>query len=293
MDTVVVAHTATARRVYLDAHAAAADRIIPVNRIKPHTCFKGPIESGLHEDGRGRVRQAAGRRPGPLLRPGRDARPPARRHRRAARRPGGCSAASARSSRPPATSSRVDALTADEVGGDRRARAHRVRPGARAGTAVRRDRRARSSSAAARTSPAPRSTPTSPGDSGCRASPTPSHRVVSARSCCSASPRSAPATCSASVSPTSSRRRWPTRSTGRRRTSTASRPAAAGVRRARLPMVLPDEESCIKAALSMCGKAFDEPKRVVRITSTLHLTRCWVSDALLGELPAAARVVSS
>jgi len=48
-----------------------------------------------------------------------------------------------------------------------------------------------------------------------------------------------------------------------------------------MPMVLPDEEACIKAALSMCGRGIDEPKRVVRITSTLHLTRCWVSDALL------------
>ena len=46
-------------------------------------------------------------------------------------------------------------------------------------------------------------------------------------------------------------------------------------------MVLPDEESCIKAALSMCGRGVDESKRVVRITSTLHLTQCWVSDALL------------
>ena len=65
------------------------------------------------------------------------------------------------------------------------------------------------------------------------------------------------------------------------------------MRRARLPMVLPDEESCIRAALSTCGKGFDEPKRVVRITSTLHLTRCWVSDALLADLPAAARIVPS
>ena len=47
----------------------------------------------------------------------------------------------------------------------------------------------------------------------------------------------------------------------------------AGLRRSRLPMVLPDEESCIKAALSMCGVAIDRPKRVVRIDSTLHLTR--------------------
>ncbi|MCB0980244.1 MAG: hypothetical protein KDB17_06275, partial [Ilumatobacter sp.] len=29
----------------------------------------------------------------------------------------------------------------------------------------------------------------------------------------------------------------------------------AGVRRARMPMVLPTEKDCIKAALSMCGRA--------------------------------------
>ena len=63
----------------------------------------------------------------------------------------------------------------------------------------------------------------------------------------------------------------------------------SGVRRARMPMVLPDEDACVRAALSMCGRAIDEPKRVVRIRSTLHLTTCWVSDALLGELPPGAR----
>ena len=63
----------------------------------------------------------------------------------------------------------------------------------------------------------------------------------------------------------------------------------AGLRRSRLPMVLPTLDDCVRAALTMCGRAFDEPKRVVRIRSTLHLTRCWVSDPLLAELPAGAR----
>jgi len=45
--------------------------------------------------------------------------------------------------------------------------------------------------------------------------------------------------------------------------------------------VLPDDESCIKAALTMCGRGPEESKRVVRVKSTLHLTKCWVSDALL------------
>ena len=55
----------------------------------------------------------------------------------------------------------------------------------------------------------------------------------------------------------------------------------AGMRRARMPMVLPGEQSCIRAAISMCGRDASEPKRVVRIRSTLHLTECSVSDALL------------
>ncbi len=65
----------------------------------------------------------------------------------------------------------------------------------------------------------------------------------------------------------------------------------AGVRRSRMPMVLPTELDCIKAALSMCGRGLDQPKRVVRITDTLHPTRCWVSEALLAELPEGSRRV--
>ncbi len=66
----------------------------------------------------------------------------------------------------------------------------------------------------------------------------------------------------------------------------------SGVRRSRMPMVLRDEESCVKAALSMCGRGVTEPKRVVRIRSTLHMTTCWVSDELLKTLPEGARIVT-
>jgi hypothetical protein len=58
-----------------------------------------------------------------------------------------------------------------------------------------------------------------------------------------------------------------------------------------MPMVLPDEDACVRAALQMCGTGFDRPKRVVRIRSTLHLTRCWVSDAVLADLPPTVRRV--
>jgi len=59
-----------------------------------------------------------------------------------------------------------------------------------------------------------------------------------------------------------------------------------------MPMVLPTEDDCIKAALSMCGRGVGEHKRVVRIRSTLHLTRCWVSEPLLAQLPAGAQIIS-
>jgi hypothetical protein len=64
----------------------------------------------------------------------------------------------------------------------------------------------------------------------------------------------------------------------------------SGMRRARMPMVLPTEDDAVRAALTMCGKAFDADKKVVRIASTLHLTRMWVSENLLPELPAGSVV---
>lgn len=48
MDVVKVGETADRGvSVYADAHAVAADAIVPVNRVKPHTDYDGPVESGL------------------------------------------------------------------------------------------------------------------------------------------------------------------------------------------------------------------------------------------------------
>lgn len=46
-DTVVIGKTADGLPVQIDAYAAEADGIIIMNRIKPHTAFMGPYESGL------------------------------------------------------------------------------------------------------------------------------------------------------------------------------------------------------------------------------------------------------
>ncbi|GAD52854.1 LOW QUALITY PROTEIN: iron-sulfur cluster binding protein [Halarchaeum acidiphilum MH1-52-1] len=48
METVVIGETAERDiPVHVDANAAGADAIVPINRIKPHTDFQGDVESGL------------------------------------------------------------------------------------------------------------------------------------------------------------------------------------------------------------------------------------------------------
>jgi len=47
MDTVELGRLPSGARVYFDALAAQADATIVVNRVKAHTAFRGPIESGL------------------------------------------------------------------------------------------------------------------------------------------------------------------------------------------------------------------------------------------------------
>jgi len=47
MDTVVLGKTKHGLTVYLDKNAAGADAIIALNRVKPHTNFRGEWESGL------------------------------------------------------------------------------------------------------------------------------------------------------------------------------------------------------------------------------------------------------
>lgn len=47
MATVEIGRAADGKPVCIDRNAANADHIIVINRIKPHTCFHGPYESGL------------------------------------------------------------------------------------------------------------------------------------------------------------------------------------------------------------------------------------------------------
>jgi hypothetical protein len=47
MDTVIVGHLGDATPVHMDRHAAEADAIVVINRVKPHTAFRGATESGI------------------------------------------------------------------------------------------------------------------------------------------------------------------------------------------------------------------------------------------------------
>ena len=133
----------TGGRLYLDAHAAAADRILPVNRDQAAHRVQGSDRERLHEDGRRRLRQAArGRRVPRRHRRRRCATTSWRASPRCAA-PAGCSAAWRRSSRRSATSSPSGRCGSDDVGGDVERRAHGAGQGARRAAAVRRHRRAR------------------------------------------------------------------------------------------------------------------------------------------------------
>ncbi|MFZ9231430.1 MAG: DUF2088 domain-containing protein [Ilumatobacteraceae bacterium] len=288
MATVEVARTPSGMPIYLDEHAAAADRILPVNRIKPHTCFKGPIESGctkmavvgfgkqpgaaqIHSCGPVEMRErlldgiATLRATGRLL--------------------GGVASVES------AGGNVVDVsgLTVDDVGGELERRL---------------------------TERARELVPPLPFDeidvliierggkdiSGTTMDPNVTGRYWVHGLDDLSRPRVATIVLLGITEVSAGNVLGigladfipvdvATRIDWQKTYLNCFTAGPSGVRRARMPMVLPNEDACVKAALSMCGKAVDEPKRVVRIRSTLHLTSCWVSDALMGELPPGATLV--
>ena len=289
METVEVARTDDGMPLYLDRHAAGADRIFPVNRIKPHTCFKGPIESGctkmavvgfgkqpgaaqIHACGPDEMRNrilngiAALRASGRLL--------------------GGVGTIESASGEVV----RVRALTADEVGGpaeieltDYARTLVPALPFPQVDVLII-DKGGKDISG----------TTMDPNVTGRfwvhgladLAEPDVSTIVLLDLTAVSGGNALGIGFADFIPLPLAQQIDW------QKTYVNCFTAGIAGVRRSRMPMVLPTEDDCIKAALSMCGRAFDQPKRVVRIESTLHMTRCWVSDTLLQELPAGAEIVA-
>lgn len=289
MKTVEVARTAGGMPIYLDENAAAADRILPVNRMKPHTCFKGPIESGctkmavvgfgkqpgaaqIHSCGPEEMRErlyagiTALRATGRLL--------------------GGVASVESASGEVV----RIAGLTATDVGGPLETELAEL-----ARTLV----------------------PPLPFDeidvliveragkdiSGTGMDPNVTGRFWVHGLADPEKPRIATIVL-LDITDVSAGNllgigladfipvRLAEKIDWQKTYVNCFTAGPSGVRRSRMPMVLADDDACIKAALSMCGRAVTEPKRVVRIKSTLHLTKCWVSDALLSELPPGATVTS-
>ena len=288
METVEVARTPSGMPIYLDRHAASADRILPVNRVKPHTCFKGSIESGctkmavvgfgkqpgaaqIHSCGPEEMRQrlldgiVALRGTGRLL--------------------GGVASVESASGRVV----RVEGLDADDVGGVAEARLAQLSRDLvpplpfdeidvlvieRAGKDV-------------------SGTGMDPNVTGrfwvhgLDDLESPDVSTIVLLDITDVSGGNLLGIGLADFIPVSLADKIDWQKTY----VNCFTAGPSGVRRSRMPMVLADEENCLKAALSMCGRAVDQQKRVVRIESTLHLTRCWVSDALLDQLPPGATVV--
>jgi hypothetical protein len=289
METVEVARTDDGMPLYLDRHAAGADRIFPVNRIKPHTCFKGPIESGctkmavvgfgkqpgaaqIHacgpEEMRNRILNgiAALRASGRLL--------------------GGVGSIESASGEVV----RIRALTADEVGGpaeieltDFARTLVPALPFPQVDVLII-DKGGKDISG----------TTMDPNVTGRfwvhgladLTEPDVSTIVLLDLTAVSGGNALGIGFADFIPLPLAQQIDW------QKTYVNCFTAGIAGVRRSRMPMVLPTEDDCIKAALSMCGRAFDQPKRVVRIESTLHMTRCWVSDTLLHELPPGAEIVA-
>lgn len=285
MDTIEVARTNEGMPLYLDRHAAAADRIFPVNRVKPHTCFKGSIESGCtkmavvgfgKQPGAAQIHSCGPDEMRRRLLDGIDAL------RSTGRLLGGLASVESASGRvvkvecldvhgvggdaeveltrsardlvPPLPFERIDVLVVDKAGKDV------------SGTGM---------------------DPNVTGRfwvHGLDDLVAPDVSTIVLLDITEVSGGNLLGIGLADFVPVSLADKIDWQKTY----VNCFTAGPSGVRRSRMPMVLADEEACIKAALSMCGRAVDQAKRVVRIESTLHLTRCWVSDALLDELPPGA-----
>lgn len=283
MDTVEVARSAQGMPIYLDRNAAGADRIMPVNRTKPHTCFKGPIESGCtkmavvgfgKQPGAAQIHSCGPVEMRDRLLSGIEAL------RGTGRLLGGLTSLESTSG----DVVRIEALTADEVGGERE--------------------RELTEFARGLVPPLPfpdidvliiehggkdiSGTTMDPNVTGrfwvhgLADGVSPNVATIVLLGITEASGGNVLGIGFADFIPASVARLIDWKKTY----INCFTAGIAGLRRSRMPMVLPTEDDCIKAALSMCGRGVDEPKRVVRIVNTLHLTKCWVSEALLADLPA-------
>jgi len=58
------------------------------------------------------------------------------------------------------------------------------------------------------------------------------------------------------------------------------------LRRGKIPVIAPDDATAYAWALRSCNRIAPDTERVVRIQDTLHLSECYVSDAVMAEIAA-------
>ena len=62
---------------------------------------------------------------------------------------------------------------------------------------------------------------------------------------------------------------------------------------AKVPVTLPNDRECLGMGLALAARSSSEPLRVARIASTMELETLWLSDAALPELPHSCEVMAS
>jgi hypothetical protein len=286
MDTVEVARTDDGMPLFFDRHAAAADRILPVNRVKPHTCFVGPIESGLTK----MAVVGFGKQPGAAQI--HSCGPVEMRDRllagiEALRATGRLAGGVASVEDGTGAVVRVEGLDAVDVGGPAERRLSDLAKGL--------------------VPPLPFAEidvlvveQVGKDISGVGIDPNVTGRYRIHGLADADRPRVATVV-ALGLTPDSHGNAMGLGLVDFVPASLANlvdwdafwfnafTAGPAGVQRAKMPMVLPDADAAVRAAVSMCGRAVGEVPRMVRIRSTLHLTRIAVSEPLLAELPPGAR----
>ena len=282
MDTIEVGKTSSGITVHLDAEAAGADGVIVIGRVKPHTGFRGPIESGLCKMsviGLGNRRGAESLHAHPLAT--------------------GIPEAAALTV---ASGHLLCGVALVENAFDRPARAEVVPPEAfhatdealpQAGPRThappppRQARRSAHRPHGPRTSRVPVWIRTS---SACGAAweswsahpTTDGWRCLASRPSLTATPSVSDWLISAAAS-------WPTPSTTKPLAMNTL--TAMALHAAKVPLTLPTDRACYETVLHLAARSTSEPIRIGRIRNTLDLETFWVSESVLGDLPGTCQVI--
>lgn len=281
MDTVEVGHLADGTPVHWARVAAEADAVLLINRVKPHTDFRGPVESGLAKIlavGLGKQRGAEALHAGGVAALGESMREAAQVILRQGKVLGGLAILENAHEHTAA----VEIVPASEIGGDgemallRRAHDLLGRLPFTELDVLAVDRLGKDKSGTGMdTNVLGRCwVPGVPEFSS------PDITVVTVHGLTSASHGNASGLGLADIAPLRILDTIDLRATYLNAVTSGT----GGLRRARLPILLEDDAAVVRAAVAMCGRRDRTQVRLVRIEDTLSLERMMVTPALLPEV---------